>query len=144
MPGLPVAAGRDRGHSRRRTTAACALLEDVLLGPTASRSRRSPIGMIRSLRFCEPSLDSSSLGRLAHYEVLEVIGRGGMGIVFKARDTRLHRIVAIKALAPELATSGTARQRFLREAQAAAAVSHDHIITIYAVEQGPCPHLSWS
>jgi formylglycine-generating enzyme required for sulfatase activity/tRNA A-37 threonylcarbamoyl transferase component Bud32 len=91
--------------------------------------------------FLEAPLDSASLGRLAHYEVIEVIGRGGMGIVFKARDCRLQRIVAIKVLAPEISTSDTARQRFLREAQAAAAVSHDHVITIYAVEPGPVPYL---
>ena len=94
-----------------------------------------------SFVFLESAADSPALGRLGHYEVLEVIGRGGMGVVFKARDTRLHRIVAIKALAPELATSDIARQRFLREAQAAAAVSHDHIVTIHAVEPGPVPYL---
>lgn len=58
-----------------------------------------------------------------------------MGIVLKARDTRLHRVVAIKVLAPELAVNPTARKRFLREAQAAAAVSHDHVVTIHAVDE---------
>jgi formylglycine-generating enzyme required for sulfatase activity/tRNA A-37 threonylcarbamoyl transferase component Bud32 len=117
-----------------------ALSEDSLLAPDqptrAAAERRGAV-----FAFLEPAPDSDTLGRLAHYEVLEVVGQGGMGIVFKARDTRLHRIVAIKALAPEFATSGTARQRFLREAQAAAAVSHDHIITIYAVEPGPVPYI---
>ena len=76
-----------------------------------------------------------SLGRLGHYEVLEVIGRGGMGIVLRAFDEKLHRVVAIKVMAPQLATSATARKRFTREAQAAAAVSHDHVVTIHAVEE---------
>src|SRR5438132_1739769 len=58
-----------------------------------------------------------------------------MGIVLKAFDPGLHRVVAIKVLAPQLATSGTARKRFTREAQAAAAVSHDHVVTIHAVEE---------
>jgi serine/threonine protein kinase len=75
------------------------------------------------------------LGKLGHYEVLEVVGRGGMGIVFRARDERLHRVVAIKVIAPQLAASALARQRFTREAQAAAAVSHDHVVTIHAVEE---------
>jgi hypothetical protein len=90
-----------------------------------------------------PSNEPGTLGRLDHYEVLEVIGRGGMGIVFKARDTRLQRIVAIKVLAAPLAASGTARQRFFREARAAAAVRDEHVVSIHAVsdESGPTPYL---
>src|SRR5690349_21262489 len=87
------------------------------------------------LGFLAPPQRPDSLGRLDHYEVLEVVGHGGMGLVLKAFDEKLHRIVAIKVLAPQLATSATARQRFVREAQAAAAVSHDHVVAIYAVEQ---------
>src|SRR5262249_14681960 len=75
------------------------------------------------------------LGRLGHYEVLEVVGRGGMGVVLRAFDERLHRVVAIKVMAAQLATSATARKHFTREAQAAAAVSHDHVVTIHAVEE---------
>jgi serine/threonine protein kinase len=94
------------------------------------------------LDFLAPSQKPGSLGSLAHYEVLEVVGRGGMGVVFRAFDTKLHRVVAIKALAPQLATSSAARQRFVREARAAAAVTHDHIIAIHAVEDaGPVPYL---
>src|SRR5262249_41845650 len=76
------------------------------------------------LDFLGPSQRPGSLGRLGHYEALEVVGRGGMGVVFRAFDTKLHRVVAIKALAPQLATSSAARQRFVREARAAAAVTH--------------------
>jgi WD40 repeat protein len=95
-----------------------------------------------TLDFLAPPSRPDALGRLGHYEVLEVVGRGGMGIVLRAFDDKLHRVVAIKVLAPLLATSGAARQRFVREARAAAAVSHDHIIAIYAVEdQGPVPYL---
>src|SRR5204863_8553960 len=74
-------------------------------------------------------------GRLGPYEVLEEIGRGGMGVVYKALDPALHRVVAIKVLAPQLAVSATARKRFTREGRAAAAVVHDHVITIHAVEE---------
>jgi serine/threonine protein kinase len=87
------------------------------------------------LGFLSPPEKEGQLGRLERYEVLEEVGRGGMGVVLKAFDPSLHRVVAIKVLAPQLATSGVARQRFLREAKAAAAVSHDHIVTIHAVDE---------
>src|SRR5262245_3969598 len=82
-----------------------------------------------------------SLGRLAHYEVMQVIGRGGMGIVLRAFDEKLHRIVAIKVLAPDLAARSSDRQRFVREARAAAAVTHENVIDIHSVEDtGPLPY----
>lgn len=77
---------------------------------------------------------TESIGRLEHYEVLEVIGKGGFGTVFKANDTKLRRIVAIKVLAPELAANGSARKRFIREAQTAAAVKNEHVVAIHSVE----------
>jgi WD40 repeat protein len=92
--------------------------------------------------FLAPSQRAGALGRLGHYEVLEVVGRGAMGVVLRAFDEKLQRVVAIKALAPQLATTGSARQRFVREARAAAAVGHEHVIAIHAVEaQGPVPYL---
>jgi serine/threonine protein kinase len=75
------------------------------------------------------------LGSINDYEVMELIGRGGMGVVLKAFDPSLHRFVAIKVLAPHLATSETARERFKREARAAAAVSHEHVVAIYEVKE---------
>src|SRR5579884_1015003 len=74
-----------------------------------------------SLAFLGPPGEPGSLGRLDHYEVLEVVGRGAAGLVLKARDTKLQRVVAVKVLAPRLAASPAARQQFVREAQAAAA-----------------------
>jgi hypothetical protein len=94
------------------------------------------------LTFLAPSSEPGSLGRLDHYEVLEVVGRGGMGIVLRARDTKLLRVVAVKLLAAPLAVSGTARQRFAREARAAAAVRDDHVVAIHAVcDDAPVPYL---
>jgi Leucine-rich repeat (LRR) protein len=94
------------------------------------------------LSFLAPSSEPASLGRLDHYEILEVIGRGGMGVVLRARDTKLERIVAIKVLAAPLAASGTARQRFAREARAAAAIRNEHVIDIHAVRaDAPVPYL---
>jgi serine/threonine protein kinase/type II secretory pathway component GspD/PulD (secretin) len=88
-----------------------------------------------TLDFLDPSERADSLGRLNSYEVIEEIGRGGMGIVLKALDPALHRVVAIKVLAPQLAVSASARKRFTREARAAAAVCHEHVVTIHAVEE---------
>lgn len=82
-----------------------------------------------------PSSYPGALGRLGQYELLQVLGRGGMGTVFKAYDPSLHRVVAIKLLAPHLAHNPVARKRFVREAQAAAAVSHDHVVTIHAIDE---------
>ena len=94
-----------------------------------------------SLSFLEPSSDSGSLGRLGHYEIQDVIGKGAFGIVLKAFDEKLQRVVAIKVLAPEMATTSPARKRFLREARSSAAVRHDNVVSIYAVEDNPLPYL---
>lgn len=88
-----------------------------------------------SLDFLDSSDSPEYLGRLGTYEVTEVVGQGGMGIVLKAHDPALNRFVAVKVMSPQLASSATARKRFLREAQAAAAVSHDHVVTIHAVNE---------
>lgn len=90
----------------------------------------------------EPSDDPTVLGRLGSYDVLDVIGRGGMGVVLKGFDRELKRFVAIKALAPHLAHSALARKRFAREAQAAAAVVNLHVIAIHQVQpNGQLPFL---
>jgi serine/threonine protein kinase len=88
-----------------------------------------------SLSFLDPPAKPRQLGKLDHYEIIEVIGRGGMGIVFKALDPALHRIVAVKVMTPQLASIPSAQQRFLREARAAAAVCHEHVVTIHAVAE---------
>jgi len=95
-----------------------------------------------NLDFLQPSENFASLGRLGNYEVLDILGRGGMGIVLKAFDPALHRPVAIKVLAAEYAANGAARKRFAREAQAAAAVVHDHVVPVHAVDANACrPYL---
>jgi serine/threonine protein kinase len=81
-----------------------------------------------------PATHPEMLGRLGRYEVERLVGSGGMGVVFKAFDTELNRPVAIKLLAPYLATSGPAHKRFAREARAAAAVVHQHVVPIHNVE----------
>jgi serine/threonine-protein kinase len=74
------------------------------------------------------------LGKLVDYDVESVIGQGGFGVVLRAFDRELNRPVAIKVLTPHLATVGAARRRFIREAQAAAAVVHPNVVPIHAVQ----------
>jgi serine/threonine-protein kinase len=71
----------------------------------------------------------------AHYELDCEIGRGGMGIVYRAKDRRLKRVVAIKVLPPELAFRGEIKTRFLREAETAAQLNHPNIVDIYSVDE---------
>ena len=90
----------------------------------------------------EPADEPNVLGRLGGYDVLEIIGRGGMGVVLKGFDRELKRCVAIKVLAPHLAQSSLARKRFAREAQAAAAVVHPNVLAIHQVQpNGRLPFL---
>ena len=72
---------------------------------------------------------------LAHYRVLELVGRGGMGEVYRAQDLKLHRTVALKLLAPGLVGSRRARERLLREAYAGSKLNHANIATIYEVDE---------
>ena len=98
--------------------------------PDAPVRRRDP-----SLEFLQPATDSAYLGRLAQFDVMRVLGRGGMGLVLEAFDTRLQRNVAIKVLDPDLAGDEISRQRFCREARAAASISHENVVAVHQVER---------
>ncbi len=100
--------------------------------PRNSRLERYVSSVLDSLA---PTDDPEMLGRVGDYEISGVVGVGGMGAVLKGFDKSLRRVVAIKVMAPHLAHSGSARTRFQREARAAAAITHDNVIDIYAVSE---------
>lgn len=81
------------------------------------------------------------LGRIGDYEILRVVAAGGMGMVFQARDPKLGRLVALKGLSPALAAAASARERFIREARAAASVEHPNVLPIFGIHEGggDCP-----
>jgi hypothetical protein len=93
------------------------------------------------LDFLQPTTMPGSFGRLGHNDVLEILGRGAFGIVVRAFDEKLQRVVAIKVLAPHLAVNSPARKRFLREARASGGLRHENVVQIHAVEELPIPYL---
>lgn len=109
----------------------------ISLQPVSTgKARRSSIQWTEAMakQLLLPASHPELLGRLGRYDIEQLIGSGGMGVVFKAFDRELNRPVAIKALTPQLASSGPARKRFSREARAAAAVVHQHVVPIHNVE----------
>ena len=102
----------------------------------------SPARSVDPLPFLQPTDRPGFLGRLGPYEIRREIGRGGMGVVFEGFDPALNRTVAVKVLSPLATADDAARDRFRREAQAAAALEHEHIVTVHAVDQvGGLPYM---
>ena len=117
---------RDTQTLLKDSTSLASPLEPVLCQPVD----HSVAWVVKLLK---PATDSNSIGMLDDWPVREVIGHGGMGVVLKVWDEELHRPLAVKLLSPMLASNGASRQRFFREAQAAAAVVHPNIVPIYTV-----------
>jgi formylglycine-generating enzyme required for sulfatase activity/serine/threonine protein kinase len=103
-----------------------------LIHPDAPPSKGRPDELTK---FLAPPERPDEIGRLGPYRILAVLGQGGMGVVFRAHDPALDRLVALKAMLPSMAAVPTARERFLREARAAAALKHPHVVTIYQVSE---------
>jgi hypothetical protein len=131
--GTPVAATLDETQAAQPGSGPDAAADSESISLEETLAKLKP--------YLQPSQRAGALGRLAHYDVLEILGRGAFGVVLRAFDDKLHRVVAIKTLAPELSAMGTARQRFLREARAVAAIRHENVIGIHAVDEQPLPFL---
>lgn len=93
------------------------------------------------LALLESSTSAGCIGRLGHYEVQGVLGKGGFGVVLKGFDDKLQRPVAIKVLDPRMAATSPPRKRFLREARSAAKIRHQNVVGVYAVDEHPIPYL---
>ncbi|MGV3485488.1 MAG: protein kinase domain-containing protein [Planctomycetaceae bacterium] len=85
--------------------------------------------------YLEPAQDDGELGRLGPYRILAALGRGGMGQVFRAEDSRLERPVALKVMHKRYSTAPNSHQRFIHEARSMAAIKHDNVVTVYEVGQ---------
>ena len=114
-----------------RSDASAASVMDTIAatgkGSEPRRTRSDPRNLLR------PPEAADEMGRLGEYRVLGILGRGGMGVVFRAEDVRLSRLVALKVIEPTFTAEPEVRARFLREARLAARVSDDHVVPIYAV-----------
>jgi len=166
-PGLPAWCARiiERALAKRasdRYPSATALLADLevvrAMVPATQQAScwtdvlsREPARIVpqpaaastEALALLAPAAGPGELGRLGPYHVLRVLGEGGMGVVFQAKDPALERLVALKVMKPERGDADTSRQRFLQEAKAAAAFQHEHIVTIYQVgEDRGVPYLA--
>ena len=131
---------KESGATPRDSTAGDALTDG---SPDAEAAKDDPVEISTlDIGFLLPTNDPQVLGRVKDCDVLGPLGRGGMGVVFKAFDTTLHRMVAIKVLSAQLAGSSEAKRRFTREARAAAAINHPNVVVIHAVgEQSGTPYL---
>ena len=139
--GCRMAMDRLAGIAGARDATAKRLMEALPPTPALVQAMDN----LRRIEEQEPDTITEELALLpvvSGYELLERVGQGGMSEVYLAREVKLDRLVAIKFMNKEFASSGQARQRFLREARAAAAVKHDNVIDIYAInDQDKVPFL---
>ena len=138
-------AARDRDASQRAAflDGACAGDESLRLevesllarGQNAERTLAAPAVETTARAILEPAAPSLIGRRLGTHEVLSLLGAGGMGQVYRARDTKLNRDVALKILPDAFALDGERLARFRREARALASLNHAHIVTIFSIEE---------
>jgi serine/threonine protein kinase len=138
---------RQAGKLGQEDEAVGALIERFLkLRPAGDLARQTAEvrnGGCATYDFLAPPQAPDEMGRVGPYRVLEVLGEGGMGVVFRAEDPQLRRPVAVKVMLPKMAAVHAGHKRFLREARAMAAIKHDHIVSIYQVgEDRGIPYLA--
>jgi serine/threonine protein kinase len=138
-----IERGRRLHMQRTPTTPDQAVIGSAATPPAAARgddkaTTVTPANRGEEVQVLAPPQQPDEIGRLGPYRVLKLLGQGGMGAVYLAEDPDLGRRVALKTLRSSLAAEPKARERFLREARAAAALEHDHIVPIFhvSVEQG--------
>ncbi len=102
--------------------------------PQHTPSGSGGAGEATALSFGPPAAPGE-VGTLGPYRLVRLVGRGGMGAVYAATDTRLGRRLALKVMLPQFAADPAARARFLREARAAAHVAHDNVVTVYEADE---------
>ena len=128
LSGIPVGAHSHLPDEDHPASAVEALLDAI---DSNDRDDQSAEAIL------DPPTHPEMLGRIDEFDIEEQIGRGGIGVVFRGFDRSLNRPVAIKVMSPHLSANDLARQRFAREAQAAAAVVHPHVVPIYRVNSSP-------
>ncbi|WP_153557432.1 serine/threonine-protein kinase [Roseimaritima sediminicola] len=104
-----------------------------LLETTADRSGPERLDEQAVRRLLDPDETEHGLGTLAGFQILSIIGQGGYGVVLRAKDARLNRLVALKMLSPQLGADPVAVRRFVREAKATASIAHDNVVAIHTV-----------
>jgi WD40 repeat protein/predicted Ser/Thr protein kinase len=129
----PPEAGKHPDEITAALNESPACLEATL--PPASGSSADTENQSEIFECLAPAQAEDEIGRLGSYRVLRLLGVGGMGVVFLAEDAHLQRLVALKTMLPSLAVRASARQRFLREARAAARIEHEHVIPIFQVSE---------
>jgi WD40 repeat protein len=142
----PAGYGPEADALLRRLQARGMLATEVDAGDSTDQSPGPPPGAEGEpsrLDFLAPPQGPGEVGRLGPFRVLAELGRGGMGVVFRAHDPLADRPVALKVMQPRLASGEAHRRRFLREARAAAGLRHDHVVTVYQVgEDRGVPYLA--
>lgn len=123
----------ERGKQLRSEVGTVQSEETLVVGRRDGKPSDDDLFDAEEIDFLAAPEQPDEIGRLGGYRVLEVLGVGGMGIVFRAEDPKLERIVALKAMKPAIAARKSDRDRFLREAKATASIEHDNIIPIYQV-----------
>ena len=121
------------GSLRARMTQSVCAMSVEEAGATRPQDPLSEFEIQQLQQLLAPASHPELLGRIGRYELEQLVGRGGMGLVFRARDVELQRVVAVKTLAVHLLPIAAARERFVREARASAALTHPHIVPVYDV-----------